>query len=497
MNEISVRSTSSMITTMLQDSQQKANIKTPAEVIKIIREAQKEVRSMQDREVVLVVGNTGAGKSTFINFMAGKQQTVGVSSSGDQIVETIDPITVEGHGNKAETTYPHVYSIGTPPLHFCDCPGFRDNRGNEVEIANAAALSQLAKTCKRIKCLVLCIEFSNAKAVRSEALDDTIETTLAFLGQDTLIDSVFLLFTKTILHTAAAPEEIVTRNINSYCQKSRYVKYLCNLKDGGNVGFYFPVGNAPQHPLVYNRESIRKKIMSFQGIDDPQNHFKTTISPKANTHIVSCLKWAQDEIFSHIRNRDLNAVGFVELLNSMYDLKELAGAHPSIGDVISSFSQLLSIHIAELRYANDAVPYLTNLANAIPPLHPLRKMICDTLAFSENRMKKEKEDVEKLKTLSEQAHKLTNEKAAIEKALKNKEISFAEAEKRNAIVEAKNKELQEKAIKIQQEKDKADAEKKAHESGWKEDAKVIAEIIGALFRGFLTGGVPSLLQSRL
>ena len=101
-----------------------------------------------NREAHVVLGNTGAGKSTTINALLGCQMKAvrprELGLPGVKRIVIVDPespreeVMSIGHGRQSRTFMPQ---IAQDPDNFdnasCDCPGFSDNRGAEINIANA------------------------------------------------------------------------------------------------------------------------------------------------------------------------------------------------------------------------------------------------------------------------------------------------------------------------------------------------------------------------
>lgn len=77
-------------------------------------------------EAVIVIGDTGVGKSTILGFLAGGE----LSIRYDGLKPTLDcptDIIKIGHNKYSETSIPNKLVIDH--LAFYDCPGFKDNKG--------------------------------------------------------------------------------------------------------------------------------------------------------------------------------------------------------------------------------------------------------------------------------------------------------------------------------------------------------------------------------
>jgi ribosome biogenesis GTPase A len=80
-------------------------------------------------KAVLVIGDTGVGKSTIISHLAGKELVV-KHNGLNTVLDTNDKTTLKiGHDKYSQTTVPTRVIISN--IHFYDCSGFQDNRGDE------------------------------------------------------------------------------------------------------------------------------------------------------------------------------------------------------------------------------------------------------------------------------------------------------------------------------------------------------------------------------
>jgi putative ribosome biogenesis GTPase RsgA len=97
---------------------------------KNVSEFMQSIPNVNGRVIVLVLGSTGAGKSTFINFMNGCTMTRmkrNEDSYEFQIEVAQDskvPAKVKiGHGTSSETSVPCI--VENDGVIYCDCPGLK------------------------------------------------------------------------------------------------------------------------------------------------------------------------------------------------------------------------------------------------------------------------------------------------------------------------------------------------------------------------------------
>jgi energy-coupling factor transporter ATP-binding protein EcfA2 len=104
-------------------------------------------------EAIIVIGDTGVGKSTILAFLSGAELYV----RDDNLKPTLDcpnnPNIKIGHEKYSETSIPTKLLIDH--LAFYDCPGFRDNKGEEYEISNSFFVQRLLDIYDKVKIVLI------------------------------------------------------------------------------------------------------------------------------------------------------------------------------------------------------------------------------------------------------------------------------------------------------------------------------------------------------
>lgn len=130
----------------------------------------------RDLDILLVLGPTGAGKSTLINALLGhKIIQIDADDYGRPLyaVETdreTSSATI-GHDNHSLTRSPEVFELPNSSLHLCDTPGLRDTGGTELRTTTGIGIKLAAQAAESIKIIIL-IDLSVCLGERGGALKD-------------------------------------------------------------------------------------------------------------------------------------------------------------------------------------------------------------------------------------------------------------------------------------------------------------------------------------
>ena len=155
------------------------------------------ISSSINDDIVLVVGNTGSGKSTLINYLQGRKLQKKHFNEID--IDQTDNVDVKspkiGHEYSAETEFPATYSV-RQNYKVCDTAGYGDTRGDVHKISAYVALNLVVKYAKNIKGIVVVVNYKAFDAGRATAIQDLLKTIRALVNGDAR-DSMLFAFTRT------------------------------------------------------------------------------------------------------------------------------------------------------------------------------------------------------------------------------------------------------------------------------------------------------------
>jgi energy-coupling factor transporter ATP-binding protein EcfA2 len=181
-----------------------------------VAEGAQNAEKIKGKAALVVVGNTGAGKSTFVNYLLGcemiektpeEMEVRGIKVLDDVVVVKskseggcCDEVMPIGHSKTSKTFMPQVaVDPSNPGLAYCDCSGFLDNRGAEINIANAVNIRRALQAAKCVKVLVL-INYHSLQADRARGLTDMLHICTKLFGNTSNLsrfqDSLLLGVTK-------------------------------------------------------------------------------------------------------------------------------------------------------------------------------------------------------------------------------------------------------------------------------------------------------------
>jgi hypothetical protein len=238
-----------------------------------------------EKTVSIFAGNTGAGKSTTINALLGCQMKAEMDEFGEQRI-VVDPesprkeVIPIGHGTRSRTFMPQI--VQTPDESnsaYCDCPGFSDTRGAEINIANAINIRKVLQQATGAKAVFL-VSYAGLSDDRGSSIRNVEAMCHQMFGSADHLrayqSSVLLGITKAPCYTTSGqPISISSIRLRLNASNNDIAQILAN-----RIFLFDPLDRATDNPDFWSLARCRNEIMKLPAI--PQRStislFQTTLT---------------------------------------------------------------------------------------------------------------------------------------------------------------------------------------------------------------------------
>ncbi|GFS38774.1 uncharacterized protein NPIL_616951 [Nephila pilipes] len=138
------------------------------DTLELLEEGEKEIELRDEfKDVTLVLGNTGSGKSTFTQWVAGdnsKLISVEVKEgTGEYII--VDNNRIGNSTVQSKTIFPELVTQNDTQAAYYDCPGFSDTRSTSHDIATTYFIKKVLDFSERVKMIFVISHPSVRKGV--------------------------------------------------------------------------------------------------------------------------------------------------------------------------------------------------------------------------------------------------------------------------------------------------------------------------------------------
>lgn len=201
------------------------------ETKEMILETFPKIQSARNQDIVLVVGTTGAGKSTLVNYLIGCKMKQTDDDLGEPRAEVEGKEYAEiGHKMKACTFNAEIFHPINPnekhSFAFCDFPGFNDTGTSERKIAISLNREYMINVAENIKGIIVVIPISAlSTSGRGKEFKELIDTiTKLFKDVSQVSSSILFVITKAkknakVEGVVKKVSEILDTETNNYVAK--------------------------------------------------------------------------------------------------------------------------------------------------------------------------------------------------------------------------------------------------------------------------------------
>ncbi|XP_055849961.1 uncharacterized protein LOC129914646 [Episyrphus balteatus] len=362
-------------------------------IVNFWRDNKKDLVSIgQHEEVVLVMGNTGSGKSTLVSALVGHKLRAINRDGYKAIIDDEDRI---GTGSSSKTLIPETMIDIKNQITYVDCAGFRDNRNLEYEISSIYFQNILMDRVKKVKFLFV-INYDSLKTTGNKNdFDDLFEHIGEFIKNITKFhDGIALVATK-VENTYEQSEDgtfylvnddqSVLRGIGNYLKEKREM-YRSKTEDPEKYKMFVDLIN---HLLEENNKSY-SKIAIFR---QPTGIGLLTKLKATNDQINAIIKMTQENLNFVEKNKDdfgfalskssktivdriVNDIFRDALTNRLYKLgnetlthyEQLENQYNDIGMLRDQISTAFDV-VSRIKNANEPLELFQNILTATKHLN--------------------------------------------------------------------------------------------------------------------------------
>lgn len=268
------------------------------EIFTLIKEGSKQINPDDDR-VVIVVGDTGSGKSTLVNCLAGAKLTAFKPSNTKKLAIELQVQEEHhakiGHGGKSETFLPKKLKDESNGRVFWDLPGFEDTRGPKLDIPNTFYIDKIFSNAKEMKVLAVIDESAITGPRRGQSFKELIVRLSSMFENniEKLADSMVIVFTKSVaIEDFQLELAKIIDDDNSLNNEQRAI--LRAVVEKSAIAVFNQPTQVGDIAASGDREKILSALEKVHYVEQPQVNL--TLSKDSLTVVADMLQWYNESI---------------------------------------------------------------------------------------------------------------------------------------------------------------------------------------------------------
>ena len=333
------------------------------EIVKFLAKAEEAGKLIGDKKIILLIGETGTGKSTTVLFLGGcKMHKIKYEIENGKFLKHVGPVgpitnksligIVTSPLTKSETKYIKPVFIDLSEvigpqensmIILCDAPGYGDTSGPEVEIANGVGVTEALKNCKSVKLLAL----SSFKSLgdRAQGIRKLAYMLVNMVnGIEKRLKSITYAFTKypkdeniNALLTSINTEVKKDPNLN---KDKAFMKVFKDMLDKTREK------TLKIDPINGNRKEVYDKLKSTKGIKFPGEVFQFPLNEKTQAIVQNQIQKDISNIRNSLKYQDNELILYS--LNNIKTLKDIL-KKSFVRDAYNSATKLICENLANYR----------------------------------------------------------------------------------------------------------------------------------------------------
>ncbi|CAF1204485.1 unnamed protein product [Adineta steineri] len=337
------------------------------EIERLVSKAKTAAKLIAGKDIILLIGETGTGKSTTIQFLSGskmKKTKVEVESGKflehitiDGPIKNPDLIDITSSAlSKSETRYIAPVTIPLRDIYgaheygeiiLCDAPGFGDTAGPEVDISNGVGVIEALKGCKSVKILAL----SSYKSLgdRGQGIQKLAHLLINMIhGIQDRLSAIFYAFTKypSNIDISALLIDIKTSKVDNdplLRSDSAFVTVLTDMINktkcrAENID-----------PLHGDPKTLVDRLKHLRGIMYPSEVFQFSISSETQACVANQAQRDNLSVKSALKHKDIDLVlHYLDKLKTLKDLLDVSIVRDSYENAIRSVKETLTNFCTEI-----------------------------------------------------------------------------------------------------------------------------------------------------